>query len=151
MLYPGDYSVCWICAITTEYVVVQAFLDEKHGGPESLPSTDNNNYTLGRAGKHNVVIAVLPGGEYGASSAAVVARDMLHSFLSVRIGLTVAVCQVHSIRRYRGQCSLGWESAYSSMTSARRYRGKGFTQRLLNQPAVVWLLSTLSMSCSRIT
>lgn len=88
---PGDYTVGWICAITTEYVAAQVFLDEKHDGPESLPSTDNNNYTLGRMGKHNVVIAVLPDGEYGTSSAAVVARDMLHSFPSVRIGLMVGI------------------------------------------------------------
>jgi nucleoside phosphorylase len=52
---------------------------------------DNNNYTLGKVGKHNVVIAVLPHGEYGISSAASVARDMLHSFPNVRIGLMVGI------------------------------------------------------------
>ena len=51
---PGDYTVGWICAITTEYVAAQVFLDEKHDGPESLLSTDNN-YTLGRMGKHNLL------------------------------------------------------------------------------------------------
>ncbi|KID83213.1 Ankyrin repeat protein [Metarhizium guizhouense ARSEF 977] len=91
MLDPGDYTVGWICAINTEYVAAQACLDDRHDGPESLPSTDNNNYTLGRIGKHNVVIAELPDGEYGTSSAAAVARDMLHSFPSVRIGLMVGI------------------------------------------------------------
>ena len=28
------YTVGWICAITTEYVAAQAFLDEKHDGPQ---------------------------------------------------------------------------------------------------------------------
>src|SRR6185437_4265232 len=42
-------------------------------------------------GKHNVVIAVLPDGEYGTTSAAVVARDMLHSFPNIRIGLMVGI------------------------------------------------------------
>jgi nucleoside phosphorylase len=52
---------------------------------------DNNDYTLGRIGKHNVAIAVLPNGEYGTSSAAGVARDMLHSFLNIRIRLMVGI------------------------------------------------------------
>ncbi|KAF2196134.1 purine and uridine phosphorylase [Delitschia confertaspora ATCC 74209] len=68
------------------------FLNEKHVGPEYLSSNDNNDYTLGRIGKHNVVIAVLPEGEYGISSAASVARDMLSSFPNIRIGL------MHDIR-----------------------------------------------------
>jgi hypothetical protein len=58
----GNYTVGWICAITTEYVTAEAFLDEKHEGPEFVSPNDNNNYTLGRVGKRNVVIAVLPEG-----------------------------------------------------------------------------------------
>ncbi|UKZ74671.1 hypothetical protein TrVFT333_002341 [Trichoderma virens FT-333] len=86
-----DYTVGWICAITTEYVAAQAFLDEKHEGPEYVSPSDNNDYTLGRMGKHNVVIAVLPSGEYGIASAAIVAKDMLHSFPNVKIGLMVGI------------------------------------------------------------
>ncbi|KAF9889739.1 hypothetical protein FE257_007045 [Aspergillus nanangensis] len=85
------YTVGWICAIIPEYVAAQAFLDEKHAGPESFPAHDNNDYTLGRIGQHNVVIAVLPNGEYGISTAANVARDMLRSFPHIRIGLMVGV------------------------------------------------------------
>lgn len=88
---PGDYTVGWICAITTEFVAAQAFLDEEHEGPESQSPADDNNYKLGRIGKHNVVIAVLPHGEYGTSSAAVVASHMRHSFPSIRIGLMVGI------------------------------------------------------------
>ncbi|KAF2176589.1 purine and uridine phosphorylase [Zopfia rhizophila CBS 207.26] len=86
-----DYTVGWVCAICTEYVAAQAFLDEKHEGPECVSPNDNNDYTLGKIGKHNVVIAVLPDGEYGISSVAGVARDMLHSFPNIRIGLMVGV------------------------------------------------------------
>ncbi|KAE8419717.1 hypothetical protein BDV36DRAFT_282129 [Aspergillus pseudocaelatus] len=68
------------------------FLDEEHEGPDCVSPNDNNSYTLGRAGRHNVVIAGLPSGEYGLSSAACVARDMLHSFPNIRIGL------MHDIR-----------------------------------------------------
>jgi nucleoside phosphorylase len=103
MSNPKDYTVGWICAISTEYVAARAFLDEKHEGPECVASNDNNNYTLGKVGKHNVVIAVLPQGEYGISSAAGVAKDMLHSFPNVRFGLMVGIGggapnQKHDIR-----------------------------------------------------
>jgi hypothetical protein len=91
MSNPHDYTVGWICAIATEYVAAQAFLDEEHERPEFVSINDNNDYTLGKIGNHNVVIAVLPHGEYGISSAATVARDMLHSFPNVRIGLMVGI------------------------------------------------------------
>ena len=103
MSNPNNYTVGWICAISTEYVAAQAFLDEKHEGPEHVSTNDNNDYTLGKVGRHNVVIAVLPDGEYGTSSAAIVARDMLHSFPNIRIGLMVGIgggapSQKHDIR-----------------------------------------------------
>ncbi|PGH14636.1 hypothetical protein AJ79_02971 [Helicocarpus griseus UAMH5409] len=88
---PRNYTVGWICAIKAEYVSAQAFPDEKHPAPEYLPPNDNNDYTLGKVGKHNVVIAVLYNGEYGISSASSVAKDLLHSFPNVRIGLMVGV------------------------------------------------------------
>lgn len=103
MSNPKDYTVGWICAITTEYVAAQTFLDESHDGAEYVSPHDNNDYTLGKIGRHNVVIAVLPEGEYGTASAASVARDMLHSFPNVRIGLMVGIggaapSQKHDIR-----------------------------------------------------
>lgn len=103
MSNPKDYTVGWICAIATEYVAAQAFLDERHDGPEYISTHDNNDYTLGKIGKHNVAIAVLPVGEYGIASAANVARDMLSSFPNVRIGLMVGIgggapSQKHDIR-----------------------------------------------------
>ena len=91
MADPRDYTVGWISALSTEYIAAQAFLDEKHEPPESVSSNDNNNYTLGRIGKHNVVVAVLPDGEYGLTTAAGVARDMVHSFPNIRIGLMVGI------------------------------------------------------------
>lgn len=91
MSNPHDYTVGWICAVSTEYVAAQCFLDEEHDAPKSVASHDNNDYTLGRIGEHNVVIAVLPYGEYGKARAASVASDMLHSFPNVRIGLMVGI------------------------------------------------------------
>ncbi|KAH8585617.1 hypothetical protein B0O99DRAFT_707593 [Bisporella sp. PMI_857] len=88
----NDYTVSWICAISTEYVAAQAFLDEKHERPEHVFTNNNNNYTLSKVGRHNIVIAVLPDREYGTFSAAIVAKNMLHSFPNIKIGL------IHNIR-----------------------------------------------------
>ena len=86
-----DYTVGWICAIATEYIAAAEFLDEEYGGANVVAKNDNNDYTLGKIGQHNVVIAVLPDGEYGTVSAASVARDMLNSFPNIRIGLMVGI------------------------------------------------------------
>jgi nucleoside phosphorylase len=91
MSNPSDYTVGWICAITPEYVAAQTFLDEKHEGPEYVSPNDNNHYTLGKIGRHNVVFAILPDGECGTASAATVATHMLHSFPNVRIGVMVGI------------------------------------------------------------
>jgi nucleoside phosphorylase len=88
---PNIYTVGWICALDIERAAAVAFLDERHLEPKHVAVHDQNNYTLGRVGKHNVVIAVMPGGEYGTSSAASVARDMLNSFPGIIIGLMVGI------------------------------------------------------------
>ncbi|KAI3541257.1 hypothetical protein CSPX01_07616 [Colletotrichum filicis] len=88
---PSIYTIGWICAILPEFVAARLFLDEVHEEPRSLSRNDNNSYKLGRMGKHNVAIAVLPHGEYGESSAAVVARDMVRTFVNIRVGLMVGI------------------------------------------------------------
>ena len=99
---PKDYTIGWICAIVTEYVAAQACLDEIHERPEAVSANDPNDYTVGKIGKHLVVLAVLPDGEYGLSSAASVASNLLLSFPNVRIGLMVGigggVPTIHDIR-----------------------------------------------------
>lgn len=86
----GDYTVGWICAIATEYVAACAVLDEEH---ELMPSPegDNNAYTFGRIGTRNVVIACLPKGRYGTSSAATVAESLRRSFPSTQIRMMVGI------------------------------------------------------------
>ncbi|KAK1660100.1 nucleoside phosphorylase domain-containing protein [Colletotrichum godetiae] len=80
---PSLYTIGWICAIVPEFVAARLFLDES--------KNDNNSYQLGRMGKHNVAIAALPHGEYGESSAAVVARDLIRTFENIRVGLLVGI------------------------------------------------------------
>jgi len=94
MFDPSSYTIGWICALTVEYVAARLFLDKLHGSegrPESVPRNDNNQYTLGEIAGHNVVIACMPRGQYGISSATSVAKDLIRSFPNVRIGLMVGI------------------------------------------------------------
>ena len=87
-----NYTVGWICAIEPEYLAAQLCLDERHPPLTCrLSPNDTNMYVLGKINDHNVVIACLPSGSYGTSSAAIVATNMLRSFPNVRIGLMVGI------------------------------------------------------------
>ncbi len=52
---------------------------------------DNNAYSWGRIGVHNVVVASLPAGMYGQIPATAVAKDMVSSFPHIRAGLMVGI------------------------------------------------------------
>jgi nucleoside phosphorylase len=88
---PNQYTVGWICALETEYVAARAFLDRKHDRPETFSRNDTNHYTLVEIGGHHVVIAALLNEACGTASAAMVARDMAHSFPNIRFGLLVGI------------------------------------------------------------
>ncbi|KAI3587249.1 hypothetical protein IWW34DRAFT_839505 [Fusarium oxysporum f. sp. albedinis] len=91
MSSPSDYTVGWICALTIEGVAAMAFLDQKLEAPAFQAKNDANNYKYGKVKDHNVVIAVLPKGEYGNSPATRVANDLRRSFPNIRIGLLVGI------------------------------------------------------------
>lgn len=70
-----------------EMAPVVAMLDQKH---PSLPiMRDQNAYTLGSIGHHNVVVAVMP--EIGNNAAATVATQLVNDFPSVRFALLVGI------------------------------------------------------------
>lgn len=50
-----------------------------------------NAYTLGRIGRHNIVIGCLPLGTIGESPATAVAKDMLRSFPNIKIGFMAGI------------------------------------------------------------
>jgi len=82
-----DYTVACICPMGVELAPVKAMLDQPH---PSLPTQrDQNSYTLGEMGGHNIVIAVLP--EIGTNSAAAAAIQLLNDFPSIRFGLLVGI------------------------------------------------------------
>ena len=73
MFSNNDYTVAWICALPLEMAAAKGMLDKIHTDlPKHLH--DHNIYTLGRIGEHNIVIACLPSGVYGTTSAATVAK-----------------------------------------------------------------------------
>jgi nucleoside phosphorylase len=83
-----DYTVAWICALPLEMAAAKTVLD-KINRPLPQPETDHNVYTLGNVASHNVVVACLPSGVYGTTSAAIVLAHMLLTFPSLRFGLMV--------------------------------------------------------------
>jgi nucleoside phosphorylase len=90
-LQPDEYTVGWICALPIEMMAAKVMLDNTHKPPQRQSPTDTNAYQLGRIGGHNVVIACLPAGSTGTTSAATVAAHMRTSFPSVSYGLMVGI------------------------------------------------------------
>lgn len=89
-LTKDDYTVGWICALPVELTASEGMLDDVHPELEQVHG-DENLYTLGRIGQHNIVIAWLPAGSTGIAPAAKVAKDMLRSFPRIRFGLMVGI------------------------------------------------------------
>ncbi|KAF3904087.1 hypothetical protein ABW20_dc0109725 [Dactylellina cionopaga] len=85
-----DYTVGWISALPLELTAAKAMLDVTHAKLPQDPN-DQNTYTLGSIHGHNVVIACLPSGVYGTTSAAIVATRMLNTFQEIRFGLLVGI------------------------------------------------------------
>ncbi|QMW26206.1 hypothetical protein G4B84_001451 [Aspergillus flavus NRRL3357] len=136
-----SYTVGWICAVEPEHVAATVFLDEEHEGLDSLSSKDNNTYTLGRIGGHNVVIAVMPN-DYGTTSASLAARDMLHSFPNIRTCVMVGIgggapSPKHDIRlgdvvvssAHNGNGGV-WQYDFGKRIQDQSFQSTGF----LNQP-----------------
>ncbi|KAI8665751.1 NACHT domain-containing protein [Fusarium sp. Ph1] len=90
---PDSYAVAWIAALPIERAAAKAMLDEEHAAPTGFArhQTDANVYTWGRVGEHNIVIASLPAGVYGTTSAATTASGLLASLPSIRVGLLVGI------------------------------------------------------------
>jgi nucleoside phosphorylase len=82
------YTVGWICALELELTAAMAMLDDHHA-PLPKDAKDENSYTLGRIGDHNVVFALLP--RTGKANAAIVAANLHRSFPAVIFILMVGI------------------------------------------------------------
>ncbi|KAF3911535.1 hypothetical protein ABW20_dc0109146 [Dactylellina cionopaga] len=85
-----DYTIVWVCALPLELAAAVAVLDEKHIA-FSQDESDDNVYEFGRVGDYNIIIACLPSGTYGVTSAAIVATHMYRSFPSITACLMVGI------------------------------------------------------------
>lgn len=85
-----EYTVAWISAIQKEFLIACALLDEEHDSPVDI-GNDDNCYTFGRMGEHNVVLASLPMARIGITQAGMLATEMLRSFPKLRFGLMVGI------------------------------------------------------------
>ncbi|KAG4255304.1 hypothetical protein FPRO04_03837 [Fusarium proliferatum] len=92
---PELYTIAWIAALPIERAAATALLDvdEIHDEPEGFiqHEIDNNSYSWGRIGEHNIVIASLQAGVYGTISAATTASDLICSLPHIRFGLLVGI------------------------------------------------------------
>ncbi|KAK3175410.1 hypothetical protein K4F52_010288 [Lecanicillium sp. MT-2017a] len=90
---PSRYTVGWIAALPIERAAAIALLDDVHEPPSRFEQhqSDDNSYTWGRVGKHNVVIASLQAGVYGTISAAATAMNLLSSLPQIRVCLLVGI------------------------------------------------------------
>jgi nucleoside phosphorylase len=85
-----SYTVGIICALHRESLVVRALLDKTLSGPDSVRG-DTNVYAFGRMGRHLVVSACLPAGNYGNNPAVVCAENMRRSFENLQFCFLVGV------------------------------------------------------------
>lgn len=85
------YHIGIVCALPHEMAAVRAMLDEEDQPLPSQHSQDFNSYVLGRMSQHNVVIACLPAGVYGTTTAATVSQNMLRTFTELRVALLVGI------------------------------------------------------------
>ncbi|KAL4957598.1 nucleoside phosphorylase domain-containing protein [Aspergillus filifer] len=79
-----DYHVAWITALPIELSAATAMLDAEYEGSE-----DTASYTLGRVGRHNVVVVCLPAGQVGTSAAATTVAEIRAKFpteADIRLG-----------------------------------------------------------------
>lgn len=86
----SHFTVGWICALPIELAAATLLLDERY--ERLLQNQQGSNiYKFGRIKEHKVVLACLPSGQYGTSSAATVAKEMHLTFPALRFGLMVGI------------------------------------------------------------
>lgn len=87
------YTIVWIASLPIERAAATALLHEIHDEPDGFVQheADNNSYSWGRIGEHNIVIASLQAGVYGTIYAATTASDLICSLPHIRFGLLVGI------------------------------------------------------------
>lgn len=91
-----DFNVAWICALPLELAAAIILFDDEYDELDEDLSTLSGgdvSYTFGRMGDHFCVVACLPSGCYGTTSAATVAIHLNRDFPWIHIRLMVGIGQ----------------------------------------------------------
>ncbi len=91
----GDFEIAIICALTLEADAVVALFDyhwDDDGPPYDKAPADPNAYSAGAIGRHNVILAHMPG--MGKVNGAAVAANCLSSFPNIKLAIVAGVCSV---------------------------------------------------------
>ncbi|RKK80963.1 hypothetical protein BFJ68_g16127 [Fusarium oxysporum] len=102
------FEIVIICALPLEATAIQALFDhhwDDDGSPFDKEPGDPNAYSTGVIGRHNVVLAHMPG--MGKANAAAVAAKCHMSFPNIRLALVVGVCGVVPFTRDGDEIVLG--------------------------------------------
>jgi nucleoside phosphorylase len=94
----SGFKLAIICALPLEAENVRSVFDlcwEDEGKRYGKMAGDQNSYTTGMIGEHNVVLVHMPG--MGSTSAATVASGLRTSFLAIQLALVVGICGVAPI------------------------------------------------------
>ncbi|KAL6814635.1 nucleoside phosphorylase domain-containing protein [Trichoderma camerunense] len=88
-----QFHIAIICALPLEANAVNLLFDEfwdDDGDPFGRANGDTNSYSTGRIGKHNVVLAILPG--MGTNNAAAATASLRSSYSNLKLALLVGIC-----------------------------------------------------------
>ncbi|KAK6502064.1 hypothetical protein TWF481_009877 [Arthrobotrys musiformis] len=83
-----DYTIAWITTLSVERVAAELMLDETHGRLRALEG-DDNFYTLGRIGEHNVVL--MTASRPGIDSVNHLATNMARTFRKLRFIFLIGI------------------------------------------------------------
>ncbi|KAG5753303.1 hypothetical protein H9Q70_004044 [Fusarium xylarioides] len=87
----ASFRVAIVCALPREADAVTLLFDEFWDETDDdRRDSDPNTYITGRIGRHNVVLAILPG--MGTTSAAAATANLTASYSSLRLALLVGIC-----------------------------------------------------------
>jgi nucleoside phosphorylase len=88
-----NFEIAIICALTLEADAADALFDyhwDDDGPPYDKAPGDPNTYSTGTVGRHNVVLAHMPG--MGKANAVAVAANCRASFPNIKLAVVVGVC-----------------------------------------------------------
>jgi nucleoside phosphorylase len=92
-MYPKNrdqFEIAIICALPLEADSVLALFDEFYDITDWQPLEAANSYTIGRIGRHHVVLSHMP--DMGKVGAAGVASRLSTNFVGIKLALVVGIC-----------------------------------------------------------